>query len=273
MINELSTSAYLLVIHGSQDPQPLDAARQLATMVRQQLEFSSGSYQNLVNQGFPTNLEISPIQTIIGVASLELAPLPLSQSIQQFASQAQDAGCREIRILPLFLLDGVHVQTDIPIQVKLAQQLLGEGIKLHLYPHLGCHPEMVGLLEEQFSLMPSQARVLLSHGSRRLHANQNIAAIASQLKALAAYWSVVPSLEQQVTNLATQNYQTIAIVPYFLFSGGITKAITSQVQQLQTNFPQTKLFLGKPIGASTQLAELIVNLFHFRKEKFLSSFV
>lgn len=273
MINELSTSAYLLVIHGSQDPQPLNAARQLANMVRQQLEFGSASYQNLVNQESPTTLKISPIPAIVGVASLELASLPLSESIQQFAIQSQGAGCKQVRILPLFLLDGVHVQNDIPMQVKLAQKLLGEGIKLHLCPHLGSHPEMVGLLEEQFALIPSQARVLLSHGSRRLHANQTITAIASQLNALAAYWSVVPSLEQQVTNLATQNHQTIAIVPYFLFNGGITKAIASQVKQLQTNFPQTKLILSNPIGASTQLAQLIVNLFHFREEKFLSRLV
>ena len=265
MINKPSASAYLLVIHGSPDSRPLSAAKQLAQMVEQQQVFRSTRGQNSAYGAQKLLLRQNP--PIVGTASLEFAPLPLCQSIEQFALQAYSQGFQYLKILPLFLLEGVHVRTDIPKEVAWAQKALGEKIKLQICPYLGSNPAMVELLAQQFALMPAQGRILISHGSRRCHANQKIAEIASQLKATAAYWSLAPSLEEQVKALVAQSYHTIAMVPYFLFRGGITGAIASQVEQLQTKFPQTKLILGNPIGASPQLAQIIVSLCNFSGEE------
>jgi sirohydrochlorin ferrochelatase len=49
-------------------------------------------------------------------------------------------------------------------------------------------------------------------------------------------------------------------LPYFLFAGGITDAIAQSVSGLQAQFPRLQLKLAEPIGASAQLADLIVDL-------------
>ena len=246
------TTAYLLVIHGSRDPRPQIAVNKLVELVSQELETTS--HQRGFDQAFgapQATAVISP--SLVGAAALELASLPLYQSIVQFAQLQK--GVKRIQILPLFLLPGVHVTEDIPAEVATAQQQLGE-IQIGIRPYLGSQTGIIDILAEQFEQLPAQARVLLSHGSRRPRSNQPVEAIAAQLNAVAAYWSTSPSLEQQVENLTAAGYRDIAVVPYFLFAGGITEAITLAVQQLQQF--EINLYLGEPLGATPQLASLIV---------------
>ena len=228
-------SAYLLVIHGSRDPRPQQSLEQLAALVTQELANSH-----------------SP--ALIGTAVLELASLALHEQIEQFAEKAIATGCEKITLLPLFLLPGVHVMEDIPAEVAIAQTKL-QSIALEVAPYLGSYPELAGALSQ--STLP--ARILIAHGSRRSGGNQPIEAIATALKALPAYWSVTPGLEEQVTQLVQQGCSQIAILPYFLFAGGITDAIAQQVDQLAQQFPETKLALGNPIGTTPALAKLIVD--------------
>ena len=44
------------------------------------------------------------------------------------------------------------------------------------------------------------------------------------------------------------------IVPYFLFVGRITDNISSQVLEMQKEFPDNRLLLDSPLGASRELA-------------------
>jgi sirohydrochlorin ferrochelatase len=55
-------------------------------------------------------------------------------------------------------------------------------------------------------------------------------------------------------------HKQIGILPYFLFPGGITDAIAQRVDSLQTEFPKVRLSMGEPIGVSSKLANLIVDL-------------
>jgi sirohydrochlorin ferrochelatase len=54
--------------------------------------------------------------------------------------------------------------------------------------------------------------------------------------------------------------EEIAILPYFLFAGGITDAIAQTVERLSQQFPSAKLQMAEPIGASAELADLIWDL-------------
>ncbi|NEP61366.1 MAG: sirohydrochlorin chelatase, partial [Symploca sp. SIO2G7] len=65
---------------------------------------------------------------LVGTATLELAPSPLHEQIQQFANLALRVGCQEVQLLPLFLLPGVHVMEDIPAEAAQAQANLGDSI-------------------------------------------------------------------------------------------------------------------------------------------------
>ncbi|MBD2129434.1 sirohydrochlorin chelatase [Microcoleus sp. FACHB-1] len=197
---------------------------------------------------------------LVGTATLELADTPLHEQIRQFARTAVAGACNQIQLLPLFLLPGVHVREDIPAEVALAQRDLGEAVVLNMRPHVGDHPGLGRLLVSQWSGVDTDAKILLSHGSRRVGGNQPVEAVAQELGAVAAYWSVQPTLEEQIKVLVARGHKRIGILPYFLFPGGITDAIAQKLDILQTEFPTLKLTLGEPIGTTDILANLIVDL-------------
>lgn len=196
----------------------------------------------------------------VGAATLELAPLPLHAQICQFSNSAIAVGCQHLRVLPLFLLPGVHVMADIPAEVAIAQEALGNSMAIEIRPYLGSHGGLEKLLATQQQEILADAWILLSHGSRRVGGNQPVESMARNLSAMAAYWSVEPTLESRIAELAATGAASIGILPYFLFAGGITEAIAWQVRELQIKFPRVQLLLGKPIEASVELADLIWEL-------------
>lgn len=252
--------AYLLVSHGSRDLRPQISLSYLAQLVRQELSIRNAAkkIEPIENELSPTALVTKYQSPLVSTACLELTQQPLNESIRQFALEAQALGLRSIKIIPLFLLPGVHVTEDLPTEIALAQQRLDTKIEIHLQPYLGNHPGMKNILAKQFDRLAASGRILLSHGSRRPLSDRPIEMLSSCLQAIPAYWSISPSLETQVEALVSAGKNTIAILPYFLFAGGITEAIAKKVTQLQSQFPQTQLLLGQPIGASAYLANLIV---------------
>lgn len=255
------SEAYLLLSHGSRDPRPGIAMQKLARLLCDKLE-----------RFFPVDAA-SLYENLVGTACLELSPKPLHEQIVQFSQVAASFGCSCVKIIPLFLLPGVHVMEDIPSEVALSRQCLEQNtfdspIALDLRPHLGSHPRLVSLLAQQISTQSTDALILLSHGSRRAGSNSTVEELAAALGGVAAYWSITPSLSMRVQELVAAGHQQIAILPYFLFSGGITDAIALYVEELKLQFlkefPQensrVRLTLAEPLGASTELANLVWDL-------------
>ncbi len=230
-------SAYLLVSHGSRDPRPEIAMNQLVDLIGES--------------------HLPKEKNLIGTAYLELKPTALHAQIQEFGFQAQAYGCDRLKIVPLFLLPGVHVMIDIPEEVSKAQALLDLAIEVK--PYLGTHPGIAKLLSQQMS-MHVQRWILLSHGSRRPGSVEPVEAIAATLGAVPAYWVLLPSLQLQIQELANFGVKEIGILPYFLFAGGITDAIAQSVEQSKMQFPAVSLQLAEPLGASSFLADLIWDL-------------
>lgn len=228
-------TAHLLVFHGSRDPRPQQECEALATLLRRQLRW-------------------------VETAALELADLPLHQRIGQVAEQAIQQGCSRLQILPLFLLQGTHVMEDIPAEVTIAQNRWHRHIALELCPYLGSHPRLPNLLPLSQEHNSDGAKILIAHGSRRVAGNAPIEAIANQLRAVPAYWAVPPQLETQVAALMEQGWRKIVILPYFLFTGGITDAIANRVQQLAQQYPHVSFTLGTPLGTTEALGELVLEL-------------
>ncbi|MBV9390215.1 MAG: sirohydrochlorin chelatase [Chroococcidiopsidaceae cyanobacterium CP_BM_ER_R8_30] len=240
--------ACLLVFHGSLDPRPQASVERLAELVAQSQVYSEAN---------------TAVEAMVGTASLELSPIPLHQQIQEFAIRALASGYSNIQVVPLFLLPGVHVMEDIPNEVTLAQQAVGQAGQILLRPYLGNNFGLGNLLATQIAAIEAEAWILLAHGSRRSGFRQHVEAMATRLKSQVvrcAYWSVPPSLAERVQELVNAGYQRIAILPYFLFAGGITDAIALGVAQLAVQFPSTELQLAEPIGASAELAALIGDL-------------
>ncbi len=236
-------SAYLLVSHGSRDPRPQAAIAQLVQRVQQTILASN-------SQSF-----------LVGAAVLECALLPLHEQIQQFSQTAIAQGIRHIQLVPLFLIPGVHVMEDIPEQVTIARQMLDETVTIALSPHIGTHPGLEKLVAHRLAHLPENtACILMSHGSRRSGGNQPVEALASKVGAVSAYWSVAPKLETRLQELSQSGCRKIAILPHFLFIGGITDAISQTVAQLTDQFPDLDLDLRSPLEVGDNLAQLILDL-------------
>ncbi len=234
--------AYLLVYHGSRDRRPGECAYQLARLAADRL----------------------PECALASAAALELHPLPLHEQIAEFADRAVAAGCDRVRILPLFLLAGVHACEDIPEEVATATKRC--RIPLDMLSYLGSHKDMAALLAEKMAASPQvEAWVLVSHGSRRHRSNEAIAQLSQQVgdrvdrPVVAAFWSGDGDLETRIGEWVDRGHQQIGILPYFLFSGGITEAIAESVRSLGTAFPQVQLTLAEPLGVDEGLVHLVVD--------------
>ena len=264
-------SAYLLISHGSRDPRPPQAIAKLAELIRTKLEIQNATRTATLpgNRFLPmpdsdrtasAMVINSAWYPLVGTATLELGDVPLHEQIRQFANVALGTGCNQVQLLPLFLLPGVHVMEDIPAEVALAKASLGQAITINQRSHLGTHPGLARLLANQLATIDADAKILISHGTRRRGGNELVESIADDLGAIVAYWSMTPTLEEQVNVLAGAGHKHMAILPYFLFSGGITDAIAQLVSRLQDQFSELELRLCNPIGVSSELADLIVDL-------------
>ena len=277
-----SHSAYLLVSHGSRDPRPQQAAKRLAQQVRDDvhcIKSANAADRTLVpalwhsdpqtllatrtsnrvgRQVYPCDRD--SFKPLVGTAVLEFGLLALSEQIQQFAWKALTAGYHHVQILPLFLLPGVHVMTDLPAIVASAQHLLGSQIALHLRPYLGSHPNLIRLLIGQTWNRSNNHKILLAHGSRRVGGNAPVEAMATSLGARVAFWAMPPSLRSQIDALIQQGSKQITILPYLLFYGGILDAIAHTVADFSQHFPDIKLTLAAPLAENPDLASLVVDL-------------
>ena len=234
------SNAYLLVSHGSRDPRPQIEIDRLADRLQLHLE------------------TIAPVRSpiLVSTAQLELAAQPLHLQIDDFARQCAEIGIHQIVILPLFLIAGVHVTEDIPAEVILATEKIGDSVKLVVAPFLGSNSSCADLFAANRSSLPSQS-IILAHGSRKTGGNAIVEQLANRLDLNAAYWSVAPSLVDTVAQLIATGAAEIGILPYFLFAGGITDAIEKLVSELRARYPQVQLRLGEPMGNSPELVGTI----------------
>lgn len=287
-------TAYLLVCHGSRDPRPGQAAERLAQFVRGQLEGQAGAVDggstSPRSAGLPKGqssgglglFERLPVTypsaskptsggairperryvnhpPLVGTACLETGSLPLHQQMVNFGQRAAAAGVSEIRVVPIFLLRGVHVLHDLPAEVQAAQPLL-PGVTLTLTPPLGDHPGLRQLVQERLQTTTADTWLLLAHGSRRAEGNRATQAMAQAMGGTVAYWAVPPHLDTQIIHLIQQGVQRLAILPYFLFTGSTTDAIIQRTEELAERFPSLGIHLLPPLGPSPELAALVVDL-------------
>lgn len=277
------SSGYFLVFHGSRDRRPelllskliqfLDtriADESILTQSKYSKQQTNSEVDNDISNytgktpSTPTNVvdilaekEIS----LVCVGSLELTTVSLQKNIEKYAHSLQKLGCKHLKVLPLFLVPGVHVCEDIPTEILPLQNNLASDIKIELLPYLGSYPQTLAMIGRQFdSLSNNNGRILFTHGTSYPGGNEWLENLANQLDACIAYYSIRSSLQKQIERLVSQQKQKITIIPYFLFPGRITDAIASLVTRLQQAFPDTELCLGKPLGTTEEFTNLIVDI-------------
>lgn len=257
-------SAYFLIYHGSRDPRSERAALELRRHVSDCLTQRLSGHQLATQSPTHSGSRLHPRTPPVGVGALELAPIPLHEQLVQFSRRVQALGYTQLQIVPLFLLAGVHVREDIPVSIAKAQAVVGSSVQLVLCPYLGSHGGMIQYLRTirhvQVSPSPDTVQILLSHGSRRPGGNQIVEAIADQLPAVLAYWSISPKLEDCLAVLDPHSVRKVVILPYFLFVGGITDAIAETVQHYRHRWPSVQVHLTPPLGAHGAIAERVADL-------------
>ena len=193
-------------------------------------------------------------EVIVGTACLELSARTLSEQIYEFAQRLIAAGVTELKMLPVFLMSGVHVMEDIPAEIRAAKELLGDKLTLTVCPHLGSHPQIADVLAQRLAAVSGERSLLVAHGSRRPKGNRIIKGLAKRLNTAVAYWATPPDIETQVIELMQQGCQKLTILPYFLFAGGITDAITHRTEELAERFPKIQFRLLPTLGATHEVA-------------------
>jgi sirohydrochlorin cobaltochelatase len=226
-----SPIAYLLITHGSRNPQSTVSAKSLL--------------ENL--QPYLPNAQLFHGQ-------LEGSECPLHQQILTLADQLRSDSIDQLHLLPLFLIPGVHILEDLPQEIALAQQQLPTAFALKCHPYLGeslvQHPHLFPLPHgtpnppiADSPNTPPIARILLTHGSKQPDSDRPIQQLAHALQAIPAYWSIEPSLPQQLTQLTQQGHRHIQILQYFLFPGTITEKLQALIQTHQQQNPDQTLTL------------------------------
>ncbi|TWH42674.1 sirohydrochlorin chelatase [Dulcicalothrix desertica] len=262
-------SAYLLVSHGSHDPRPEIAMSHLAFSVQSRFQKIESQQDKISYSKYAGGVAAPPqCETkyeTVGTAYLELQPQPLHLQIVEFAQNILSRSTEQslhLKILPLFLLAGVHVMEDIPTEVEAAQRILGDNVVIDLQPYIGCHGGLVDLVRLQKNSIRAQKYILLAHGSRRPGFEHHTETLAANLGLTTAYWAVQPKLESRVKEFASSGYREIAVIPYFLFAGGITDAIETTIEKLELQFPGVSLKLAQPLGVNEEFADLIWDYLH-----------
>jgi len=293
-VTGFASTAYMLVSHGSRDPRPGQAMARMAQIVLTQIQQQqvmaevqspaarvalAQNVQAQTQSGWPSppsdltpnsnpqppqgNGNQSPCRIsakpLVGTGCLELSPIPLHQQIIDFSRRAGATGVKTIRVVPVFLLKGVHVVEDIPKEIHQAQQALPE-LAIEICPHLGSHPHLKQVLRQKWQTEGSGALVLLAHGSRRAGGNDSILATADALEGKAAFWAVSPRLEEAVMPLIQSGVKHLTVLPYFLFAGKITDAIDHAIEALEERFPEVTFHLLPPLGPTAPIASLVTDL-------------
>lgn len=278
-----SSTAFLLVFHGSHDPRPTQAAQRLAQFVRSQLSLlqslpvgchdqgAAACLASLIaldrdalirgyspSLGLPFSSLAAPLP-LVGTACLETGVFSLQRQILAFGERVQAMGVTTLRIVPLFLLGGNHVLRDLPAEVSQAQRQ-SPRLTLDLTPHIGSHPAIKALVHSKFQAVSPEFPLLLAHGSRQRRSNQPVETLAEEIGGATAYWSIAPDLETRIIQLIQAGVQELAVLPYFLFNGTITDAITRHAEALAERFPKLRIHLLPALGPCPQLARIVVDL-------------
>ncbi|MFG6104356.1 CbiX/SirB N-terminal domain-containing protein [Leptothoe sp. EHU-05/26/07-4] len=289
----MTSTAYLLISHGSRDPRHQIAINRLAQLIRERLNpslvspWSSQSCGPVMvpdnrftpktvlgaNRQQATVLAVAPAfrsavtatttrlpqdRFIVGTAVLDCGLLPLHQQICEFGRRLSSAGIDRLHLVPLFLLKGKHVMQDLPDEVDLARHELGDVIELELGHHIGGAPGMHELIQNRFFHSPKSGRLIVAHGSRRVRGNRAVDNLAKSLGTAVAYWTTESDIQNQTIHLMQQGCSTLTIFPYFLFAGGITDAVAHLTEELAERFPRTNFRLLPPLGATFDVANIVV---------------
>ncbi len=115
------------------------------------------------------------------------------------------------------------------------------------------------------------AILLVAHGSRRRESNDEVVALAEQLRAHASVKADIihaafldmaqPSIPEGIAACVAEGAASITLLPYFLNSGRhVIKDIPVIVAETMKRYPAVSLRIGPHLGESGLMTELLVRM-------------
>ncbi len=114
-----------------------------------------------------------------------------------------------------------------------------------------------------------KALLIVAHGSRRQVSNQEVSALAEQLRGNpeadfdlveAAFLELAePSIPQGIEHCISQGANEVIVFPYFLNSGRhVTEDIPAILDEVRPRHPEVCIVLSQHIGASPAMPALVL---------------
>ena len=221
-----------------------------------------GSRRTSANAEFAVLVEKAMVQTAADVqtyAYLEHAEPTLPKAVDACVQR----GAKCIKVIPVFLLPGIHANKDIP-------ELMIESAKRH--PGVSfCYTQPLGsskkvnkiltdrLLQKGYSNAEENRVLLVSHGSREQAAAVALEKLRNQLSdelhqsVESACITTEPYYETIVQGiLENSNVKKIFILPLLLFSGGFIVKMGKTLEPVRQSIQ-----LCEPIGLSEELLPIL----------------
>ena len=243
-----SGPALLLIGHGSRSAAGVDEYWQFADVLRRNAN----------------GLEI-------GCGFIELAEPDLDTAIDALAAR----GATSIGAVPLVLLGAGHMKNDGPAALERGRRR-HPGVRFEYGRALGIHPLVLTLAEERIRAAvggddPGDlAVVLVGRGSSDPDANADLYKVGRLLQdsrglgfVEPAFVSLAPpSVPEALERCRRLGARTVAVVPYFLFTGILVDRIHAQADAWAAEHPHVAVRHGAHLGPDTRLARLVLERHH-----------
>ncbi|MCW2544562.1 MAG: Sirohydrochlorin ferrochelatase [Frankiales bacterium] len=195
---------------------------------------------------------------------LELSAPPIQEAVSKLA------GAGAIDVVPLVLVAAGHSKGDIPAALE-RERLRHPGLALRYGRPLGPHPLLLEDLTQRLAdavpadQWPDTAVVLVGRGATDPDANAEVAKTARLLlegrgigTVETAFISLAePSVPSGLDRAAKLGYDTIVVLPYFLFEGVLPERIRTQTAAWAANHADRSVRVADLIGPSANLAALV----------------
>jgi cobalt/nickel transport system ATP-binding protein len=243
MANRRDQPSLLLVGHGSRSPKGVAAYWEFADVLKREAP-----------------------ELDIGCGFIELAEPDLDTAIDELL----DRGARSVVAVPLVLLGAGHLKNDGPVALARARGRHPEA-KFTYARDLGIHPTPLEVATERIKQAGAPAVVLVSRGSTDPDANADLYKVARLLWDAGlhkksgldlvepAFVSLAaPSVPEALDRCRRLGARSIAVVPYFLFTGVLVDRIATQTAAWAAEHADVKVTVADELGPDKRLAQLVL---------------
>lgn len=197
----------------------------------------------------------------MGCGFIELARPDLDDAIGDLVER----DVTSVIAMPLVLLGAGHLKSDGPAALSRGR-IRHPGVNFTYARDLGIHPAVLAVAEDRIRTAGGDAVVLVGRGSSDPDANADLYKVGRLLddsRGLGmvepAFVSLArPSVADALDRCRRLGASTVAVVPYFLFTGLLVDRIERQARVWAERHPDVEVVVGSELGPDERVARLVI---------------